>query len=251
MFYNRVGWAQTYLKKAELVSSPKRGYVTITTRGLRVLDEAPESIDNEFLRKFQEFREFEDTPANSTTKPENIKKIDEELDPEEALHSAHQKLRKNLADDLLETVRKCSPNFFERLVVELLVNMGYGGSLQDAGRSIGQVGDEGIDGIIKEDRLGLDIIYIQAKRWSNTVGRPEIQKFVGALHGQRARKGVFITTSTFSREAHKYVEQIENKIILIDGAQLAYLMIDYDLGVSKIETYEVKEIDSDYFERFS
>ena len=136
---------------------------------------------------------------------------------------------------------------FEKIVVELLVKMGYGGSRQDAGRAIGKSGDEGIDGIIKEDRLGLDIIYIQAKRWKNTVGRPEIQKFAGALQGQRARKGIFITTASFSREAVDYASRIENKIVLIGGERLAQLMIDHNLGVSPTATYEVKRIDSDYF----
>ena len=167
--------------------------------------------------------------------------------PEEILQDAYGTLRKNLADDLLETVKKSSPEFFEHLVVDLLVRMGYGGSQQEAGEAIGRSGDEGIDGIINEDRLGLDIIYLQAKRWESVVGRPEVQKFAGALQGQRARKGVFITTSTFSREATEFTANIETKIILIDGSQLAELMIDHGVGVATEDTFELKRIDLGYF----
>ena len=167
--------------------------------------------------------------------------------PEETLQDAYLELRKNLADDLLETVKKSSPEFFERLVVDLLVRMGYGGSRKEAGQAIGGSGDEGIDGIIKEDRLGLDIIYVQAKRWEGVVSRPEVQKFAGALQGQRARKGVFISTSEFSREAANYAANIETKIILIDGSQLAELMMDHGVGVATEATFELKRIDLDYF----
>ena len=167
--------------------------------------------------------------------------------PEESLQDAYLVLRKNLADDLLETVKKSPPEFFERLVVDLLVRMGYGGSRQEAGEAIGRSGDEGIDGIIKEDRLGLDIIYIQAKRWEGSIGRPEVQKFAGALQGQHARKGVFITTSKFSGEATEYAANIGTRVILIGGAQLAELMIDHGVGVTTEATYELKRIDSDYF----
>jgi restriction system protein len=153
-----------------------------------------------------------------------------------------------LAEELLARVKQCSPDFFERLVVELIVSMGYGGSLSDAGRAVGRTGDGGIDGIIKEDRLGLDVIYIQAKRWSDSVGRPEIQKFSGALDGQRARKGIFITTSSFSKEAREFAAMIEKKIILIDGVQLSSLMMDFDVGVAPVSRFEVKKLDLDYFE---
>jgi len=157
-------------------------------------------------------------------------------------------LERQLADELLNQVKLNSPGFFERLVVELLVKMGYGGSFEDAGRAIGRSGDEGIDGVINEDRLGLDVIYIQAKRWERSVGRPEIQSFVGALAGQKARKGVFITTSDFSESARKYAKSLENKVVLIDGSQLAHFMIEHDIGVSTVSTYKIKKIDSDYFE---
>lgn len=250
-FDNRVGWSRTYLKKAGLVSSPERGYAEITDRGLEVLRQKPKQIDAKFLRQFSEFQAFQDGYKQTEEQATKAETIVDNSNPEEALELAHQQLRLNLAEELLEMVKACPPDFFEKLVVQLLVNMGYGGSLQDAGQSIGRSGDGGIDGIIKEDRLGLDIIYIQAKRWEGPVGRPEIQKFAGALQGQRARKGVFITASRFSREAKDYVSQIDSKIVLIDGEQLAYLMIDYDLGVSKVGTYEIKQLDSDYFEQLS
>jgi restriction system protein len=149
---------------------------------------------------------------------------------------------------LLSKIKEASPQFFERLVVELLVAMGYGGSRKDAGQTVGRAGDGGIDGVIKEDRLGLDVIYIQAKRWEGVVGRPEIQKFAGALQGQRAKKGVFITTSGFSKEAHDYVALIDNRIILIGGKELAAMMVDFGVGVSKVASYDIKRLDSDYFD---
>src|SRR5690606_25813637 len=164
------------------------------------------------------------------------------------LELAHEKIRVELSQELLDKVLSCSPEFFEYLVVELLLKMGYGGSRRDAGERIGQSGDGGIDGIIKEDRLGLDVIYIQAKRWQGSVGRPEIQKFVGALQGQRARKGVFITTSAYTSDAKNYAENIDTKVVLIDGRRLANLMIDFDVGVSISASYVVKKVDSDYFE---
>ena len=167
--------------------------------------------------------------------------------PEEALESAHEKIRDSLAAEILQKLKSCSSSFFERLVVEVIVKMGYGGTRQDAGKAIGKSGDGGIDGIIKEDKLGLDTIYIQAKRWENTVGRPEIQKFVGALTGQRAKKGLFISTANFSNDAIDYVSRVDTKIVLIDGETLAQLMIDHNVGVSTIATYDLKKIDSDYF----
>ena len=170
--------------------------------------------------------------------------------PEEVIESAHQKARDTLAEDLLDAVVACTPQFFERMVVDLLVRMGYGGTRQDAGQAIGQAGDGGIDGIIKEDRLGLDIVYVQAKRWdrNSSVGRPEIQKFAGALQGHRARKGVFLTTSSFTKDAQDYVSRIDSKIVLVDGATLGRLMIDFGIGVTLVAAYELKRLDSDYFE---
>lgn len=247
-FDNRVGWARTYMKKAGLVSYPQRGSFQITTRGSEVLKQNPKIINGNFLKQFPEFVEFQ-TISKKDYHPEKSER-DESISqtPLESLEYGYQKLRKELALDVIEKILACSPNFFEQLVVDLLVQMGYGGSRQDAGSTLGKSGDGGIDGIIKEDKLGLDILYIQAKRWdNNTVGRPEIQKFVGALHGKRARKGVFITTSKFSHEAHDYAESIDSKVILIDGPRLAELMIDHGLGVSTVATYDIKKVDSDYF----
>ena len=245
VFDNRVGWARTYMKKAGLLRTTRRGFFQITERGNVVLQQKPKQIDAKFLEQFQEFREFK--ALRRPPSPEGAEEEELAGTPEEALERAYQNLRSDLAADLLAQIKQSPPSLFERLVVELLVKMGYGGSRQDAGRAIGKSGDEGIDGIIKEDKLGLDIIYIQAKRWENTVGRPEIQKFAGALQGQRARKGIFITTSDFSRDAIEYASRIESKIVLIDSKQLAQLLIDHNLGVTPVANYEIKRVDSDYF----
>lgn len=244
IFDNRVGWARTYLKKAGLLESPRRGYFRITSRGLEILRAKPMRIDVPFLEQFPEFVEFRSRrrEAKVTNLPEEVQET-----PEEVLERAYQDLRRELARELLDYVKKCSPRFFEQLVIDLLVRMGYGGSREDAARAIGRTGDEGIDGIINEDRLGLDTLYIQAKRWDGVVGRPEVQRFAGALQGQRARKGILITTSHFSEEAREYAARIDSKIVLIDGERLAELMIDYGVGVSKVTSYEIKKIDQDYF----
>jgi restriction system protein len=209
---NRVGWARTYMKKAGLLESPKRGVVRITDRGKEVLRNKPTRIDVKFLDQFPEFIEFRTarTVDETTVVPEASATA--ATTPEEALEDAYDRLRGTLESELLQRVMTSSPAFFERLVIDLLVRMGYGGSFRDAGQAIGRSGDGGIDGIIKEDRLGLDVIYVQAKRWEGSVGRPEIQKFAGALQGNRARKGVFITTSSFSRDAQEFVERIDSKI---------------------------------------
>jgi restriction system protein len=246
LFDNRVNWARTYMKKAGLLESPKRGVHKITKRGLDVLKKNPKRIDVAYLGQFQEFKDFR---ALRHAKPEDE---GQEFDPnsrtpEESLEGAYQKLRGDLAADLLQRLKACSPAFFERLVVEVIVKMGYGGTRNDAGKAIGKSGDGGIDGIIKEDKLGLDAIYIQAKRWENTVGRPDLQKFIGALAQQRAKKGLFITTSAFSADAEDCVSRIDAKVVLIDGEALAQMMIDHDVGVSTVGTYEVKKVDSDYF----
>ncbi|MCC6489638.1 MAG: restriction endonuclease [Candidatus Hydrogenedentes bacterium] len=249
IFDNRIGWAKTYLKKAGLLDAPKRAHVVITDRGRQVLAQVPTRIDVAFLKQFEEFVAFHDTSRDSATADSGVTPaaLDGSETPEEALENAYQQLRESLIDEVLEKVKSCSPEFFERLVVELLVAMGYGGSRNDAGQRLGKSGDGGIDGIIKEDRLGLDIIYIQAKRWENSVGRPEVQKFVGALQGQRARKGVFLTTSTFTKEAQEYAANLESKVILVDGPLLAQYMIDSGIGVSNVASYNVKRVDSDYF----
>jgi restriction system protein len=247
-FDNRVGWARTYMKKAGLLDSPRRGYFKITDRGLRALKTNPEVINVKFLEQYPEFLEFKTkSTTKSTTTGVDTTVPTEERTPREVMEDAYVTIRSGLISELLEQIMQGSPNFFERLVVDLLVRMGYGGTRKDAGEAVGGRGDEGIDGIIKEDRLGLEVLYIQAKRWSNTVGRPEIQRFVGALRGQNARKGVFITTSSFSNEAIEYVRGLQDKVVLIDGEMLANLMIDHSVGVALEEAYEIKRVDSDYF----
>ena len=249
-FGNRVNWAATHLRKAGLLESPRRAHFRITDRGRSVLADSPPMIDIKFLNRYPEFVDFRTSrpEESSTTGGSDVKPVVAPAStPEETLQDAYQTLRSSLAAEILDAVKSSPPGFFEKLVVELLVGMGYGGSLQEAGEVIGKSGDEGIDGIIKEDRLGLDIIYIQAKRWESVVSRPEVQKFAGALQGQRARKGVFITTSTFSKEATQYAANIETKVILIDGDRLAEFMIDHGVGVTTEDTYELKRIDADYF----
>ena len=250
VFNNRVGWAKTYMKKAGLLDSPKRTTVVIAQRGLDVLSQNPLKINIKYLKQFPEFIEFVKPKKDKSTNEKENKHDEADIQtPDEIIENAYQEIRESLANELLAKVMELSPTFFERLVIELLVKMGYGGSIKEAGKAIGKSGDEGIDGTIKEDKLGLDIIYIQAKRWqsSNTVSRPEIQKFAGALQGKRAKKGIFISTSSFTKDAAEYVKTIDSKIILIDGKQLAQLMIDYDTGVSKGTNYEIKKIDTDYF----
>jgi restriction system protein len=243
---NRVGWARTYLKKAGLLESTKRSYFKITDLGLEVLQKNPKEINVRFLEQFPQFIEF----RNLRKEKGEEEKEEENLTqtPQELLEYGYQRIKKDLASELLNFVKKSSPRFFEKLVVELLIKMGYGGSLKDAGKVSGKPGDGGIDGIIKEDKLGLDIIYIQAKRWENDVGSKEVRNFVGSLAGHHANKGVFITTSSFTRDALDYVKTIPHKVILIDGETLAQLMIENDVGVSKITSYDIKKVDSDYFE---
>jgi restriction system protein len=250
IFLNRVGWSRTYLKKAGLLDYPNRSFFKITTRGLDLLKTKPNKITISLLKQYPEFLDFVGAANISSKKSDNKINVveDNEQTPEEALEYSYQEIRGNLALEILEKVKSCSPNFFERLVVELLVKMGYGGSIKEAGQAIGKTGDEGIDGIIKEDRLGLDTIYIQAKRWENVVGRPELQKFVGALAGQGAKKGIFITTSRFSEQAKSYSPKNDIKLVMIDGEELAQYMIDFDLAVSTVSEYKIKKIDFDYFE---
>lgn len=244
IFRNRVGWAKTYLKKAGLIDAPKRGLFKITEQGQRVLAEKPKIIDLDFLDKFPSFHEFRygNEEGSSPEKTEIL-----ESTPEETMEAGYQGIIKDLHAELLNNIQNSSPRFFERLVVELLLAMGYGGSRKDAGQAVGQSGDGGIDGIIKEDKLGLDVIYLQAKRWENVVGSKEIRNFVGSLVGQKASKGVFITTSRFTKDALEYVRTINHKVILIDGEMLAQLMTEYGIGVSKVISYNIKKIDSDYF----
>lgn len=246
-FANTVHWAMGYLKGACLLDRPARGILEITERGKNILAQNPEIIDYRFLRQFPEYLKKKNSDGDSGT---NVNENTEETitAPEEVIEKNYEIIRKQLADDLLEQILNKDPAFFERLVVKLLVRMGYGGSLEDAGRAVGRSGDGGIDGIIKEDRLGLDVIYLQAKRWESTVGRPQIQEFVGALAGHGVKKGVFITTSKFSKEAKDYRPHNDTKIVLIDGDGLTQLMIDYNLGVTVETSYEIKRIDNDFFE---
>ncbi len=241
-FNNRVAWAKVYLERAGLVEKTRRGFFKITDQGRTVLANPPQRIDIAYLRQFAGFDEF----RSGSTEDETQDKTDEKT-PEETLQSAHQTIRDSLAIELISLIKSATPLFFERLVLDLMLKMGYGGSREKAGMLTSLGADEGIDGIINEDQLGLDVIYLQAKRWGTTVGRPEIQRFVGALQGRRAKKGVFLTTSSFSSEAISYASNIDAKVVLIDGLTLAQLMIDFNVGVSRTQVYEIKRVDSDYF----
>lgn len=248
--YNRTAWALTYLKSALLLKTIRRGCYVITPRGQELLNSNIGEINIKLLsEKYVEFNDARKS-KNKDTMVISIKKDTEDASPEEIIDSSYEHIKSQLSDDLLELILQNSPSFFEKLVIDLLVNMGYGGTRKDAGRAVGKSGDEGIDGVINEDRLGLDNIYIQAKRWdvNNVVGRPEIQKFVGALAGKQASKGIFITTSSFTTEAKNYVKNLQQKVILIDGLELTKFMIEYNVGVSTYNTYIIKKVDSDYFD---
>ena len=249
LFDNRIGWAKSHITQAGLLISPRRAISVITDRGLEALRIHPERIDLRVLNGFEGYREFRNRRKNVEDDESDASEteVEDAQTPEELLENAYLQVRRQVEAELLSQIKSSPPEFLERVVVDLVVRMGYGGSRKDAGEALGRSGDEGIDGIIKEDPLGLDIIYLQAKRWEGTVGRPEIQKFAGALQGQRARKGIFITTSTFSSDALEYTSRIETKIILIDGPRLAKLMFDHGVGVATASNYEVKRIDSDYF----
>ena len=248
---NRVQWAKTYLAHAGLIELTGRGLFVITKLGISLLEEKPNEIDNRLLRRYPEFVEFQHRSQREGTNNQANEIVDtEQITPQEALEENYLRIRQQLADELLHKVKECSPAFFEKLVVDLLVAMGYGGSHKDAGQAIGKTGDGGIDGIIKEDKLGLDVVCVQAKRWSEpgTVGRPQVQGFSGSLDGVRAKKGVFITTSKFTDEAIKFANSIEKKIVLIDGETLVQYMIDNNIGVTLSVIYEVKKLDNDYYE---
>lgn len=247
LFDNRLGWANTYLKKAGLISSNKRGYLQITEEGKEFLNKHANKITVSDLKKIKQFLEFHKNKA--TIKDEDDEITDKsDKSPEEIIDSAHLIITKNLIEELLNTIKKCSPQYFEKMVLDVLIKMGYGGSRQEAGKAIGKSGDGGIDGIINEDKLGLDTIYIQAKKWENTVPIKEIRDFAGSLLSKKAKKGVFITTSEYPNSAYEFVNSIDPKIILIDGNKLASLMIEHNVGVSTKEIYEIKDIDLDYFD---
>jgi restriction system protein len=241
---NRVGWTRTYLLKAGLIKRTKRAHYAITEEGLKLLESNPDKITIRTLMNYEDFRKWKEATVSGQAIEDEQNRFET---PEEAIEKNAKLINDLLADELLEKVKKMSPNFFENLVLELLLKMGYGGALKEAGSLTGGSGDEGIDGIIKEDKLGLDMIYLQAKRWDNVVGRPEIQKFAGALLGKKASKGIFITTSYFSKDAEDYAKSLDKKIVLIDGKKLAELMIEHNVGVYVQKTIEIKKIDNDYF----
>lgn len=250
-FDNRVGWAKTYISNAGLISAPRRGISVISEKGNRLLQELDGPINLRVLAELGATRPAKGrkrTDALLVEQPGLVDVPSSAETPEEAFENAYQKIRGDVEQEMIARILANPPDFMERVIVDLIVKMGYGGNHKDAGEAIGRSGDEGIDGIIKEDPLGLDIIYLQAKRYEGTVGRPDVQKFAGALQGQRAKKGIFITTSAFSKEAKDFAAKIDSKIILIDGPMLGRLMFDYGIGVSVSTTYEVKRVDTDYFE---
>lgn len=250
IFENRVGWARTYLTKAGLLESTRRAHFKITPLGLEVLSQDRPAIDVQFLKQFPAFVEFTKIRKDGDDERDqqaDVEGTDPSRTPQELLEYGYQRIRHDLIQEVLSHAKQCSPTFFERLVVDVLLKMGYGGSRKDAGEAIGRSGDGGIDGYINEDRLGLDVIYIQAKRWEANVGSGEIRNFVGGLVGRNTNKGVFITTSGFTNDAREYAEKVGHNIILIDGEMLAQLMIDHDVGVSTVERYDLKKIDNDYF----
>ena len=259
VFINRIHWSKAHLKMAGVLQDTKRGHFKITERGLNILEKNPSLINIKFLRQYPEYLKFQlgkkgetsDKSVDTTGKEssgEQLVDLVKPQTPEEQLEEGYQEIYQSLKQEVLSKLKSVHPSFFERIVVELLVKMGYGGSIAEAGKATRYTNDEGIDGIIKEDKLGLDVIYIQAKRWEGVVGRPELHKFVGALAGQGAKKGIFITTSYFSKDALDYLLRTDTKMVLIDGEKLAQYMIDYNLGVSVQNTYEIKKMDTDYFE---
>lgn len=252
---NRIGWARTYLKKAKLLESPKRAIFKITEQGLKILRNSPKRIDVKFLKALPDFQEWQISYQSSyqnrkeeSQSTQALEDVDTGKTPEELLDYSFIKLKDELAAELIEKIKSCSPGFFERLVIDLLIKMGYGGSRKEAGQIIGKSGDGGIDGIIKEDKLGLDTIYVQAKRWNDTVPVGQIRDFAGSLLSKKAKKGIFISTSNYPKGAYEFVTSIEPRIILIDGKELAELMIEHNVGLATKTMYEVKKIDIDYFE---
>lgn len=251
IFRNRLGWAKAHLKKAGLLADPKRAHYKITKRGIKLLEENPEKVDSKLLTRYNDYLKFLSKPKpeeHLSKNKQSESKIDfSEETPEESLEYAHQKLKNNVTTELLQTIKESSPEFFEKLVIDLLIKMGYGGSRKNAGEALGRTGDGGIDGSIREDKLGLDTIYVQAKKWGNSVPISAVRDFAGALLSRKSKKGIFITTSGFPKSAHEYVNSIEHRVRLINGEELTELMFEYNLGVSTVSTYEIKGIDSDYF----
>lgn len=246
VFVNRIGWARTYLKKAGLIDSPARAMFVITQQGQDVLKDNPPVIDNDYLMRFESFREFQNATSTNDDTESGTKAIT--ATPDDTFEDSFKKINESLADDLLTEVVKLSPISFEQMVIDLLSKMGYG-AFENAGRTTTITGDEGIDGVIMEDKLGFDLIYIQAKKWdlNSTVGRPDVQNFVGAISG-KGGKGLFVTTAKFSKQAIEYAKH--QHIILIDGQKLAKLMIEHNFGVSIKKTFDIKTIDTDVFNEY-
>ena len=252
LFFNRVHWARTYLGKAKLIESTRRGYFKITNIGLDVLKTGPERITINYLKNFEGYREWVDDYTSNegdTDRKDSDLSSDNNISPEERIEKSHVFLDEQLKKDILQNLYEVTPSMFERIIVDLLIAMGYGGGRAEMGRALGQTNDGGVDGVIKEDELGLDVIYIQAKKYDleSSIGRPAIQSFVGSLEGFNATKGVFVTTGSFASTVKEYVEKIHKKIVLIDGKRLATLMIRHNVGVRIKNTYELKTLDEDYF----
>ena len=238
IFPNRISWARLYLKKAGLLVNPQRGYFRITEQGLQVLQQNPESIDSKFLAKFSK-SDF----GSGTQDDQSLNALDAKTkSPEDLMELGYKQIQTNLEQELLDTIKEKPPRFFENLITQLVEKMGYG-----SGRAVGRSGDGGVDGIIKSDELGLSEIYLQAKRWEENVQEPAIRNFAGSLESKKSKKGIFITTSNFSAGARKFIETIPSKIVLINGIQLAQLMIKHNIGVKPVNSYETKRIDYDYF----
>ena len=248
---NRIHWAKTYLSKAGLLESPNRGYFVATQEGRKVLESSPDRISNEFLIRYEKFQDFRarGKETGATKNGVDLSLPDNPATPEEQIDNAYATLRSSLGTDLLERILQNSPSFFEGLIIELMISMGYGSSHARAARQLGRSGDGGVDGVIDEDRLGLDRVYLQAKRYKadKVVGRPDVQGFVGSLVGLGASKGIFVTTSSFSKQAQEYAEGLVQRIILIDGALLTKLMVEHDVGVRTSRTISIQRMDEDFF----
>jgi restriction system protein len=254
LLHNRVHWAKFYMSKAGLISSQRRGWFSASEAGRALLARKPQRIDVSELMKIPSFVEFYEGQSKSdevvaTTDTPVVSMPIEQVTPEEQIEAAHIALQAALRDDLLQRILQNDPSFFERVIIDLLVAMGYGGTHQNAATQLGGSGDGGVDGVINEDRLGLDRVYVQAKRYAkgNQVGRPDVQAFVGSLVGLGANKGVFVTTSTFSAQAAEFVRHLSQRVILIDGNKLSDLMIEHDVGVRTSRTVEFKRLDEDFF----